>query len=85
MVSHMKTTVEISDPVLNKAKQLAAAEGTTLKALLEEALRRVIDDHEQRGDFRLRSASFRGSGMRPEVREGGWARVRELAYDGRGT
>jgi len=39
----MKTTVEISDALLEAAKAEAAQRGTTLRSLLEEGLRRVLE------------------------------------------
>jgi len=43
MVTHMKTTVEISDALLNEARQVATQEHTTLRALFEEGLRAAIE------------------------------------------
>ncbi len=86
MVTHMKTTVEIADPLLNEAKKLATKEGATVRGLIEEGLRRVIEDRKKRGArFRLRKASFRGEGLQPQAQEGSWERLRDLAYEGRGA
>ena len=85
MGAHMKTTVEISDALLAEARKLAARERTTVRTLIEQGLRRVIE--ERRGakqPFRLRKASFRGRGLAPEAKSAGWDRLRELAYEGRG-
>ncbi len=84
MVTHMKTTIEISDPLFEKAKRIAAREGTTVRALVERGLRRVIEERTPRHAFRLRKASFKGRGLRPDVADLGWQRIRELAYEGRG-
>jgi hypothetical protein len=84
MGAHMKTTVDISDPVLTEAKKLAAREGTTVKALIELGLRRVIAEKRRSAPFRLRKASFKGKGLRPELQHASWERLRELAYEGRG-
>jgi hypothetical protein len=81
----MKTTVEISDPILSKAKRIAADEGTTVKALIEEGLRRVLEDRRKGGKFRLRKASVGGKGVKPPLTEGDWEALRELAYEGRGS
>ena len=84
MVTHMKTTIDIPDPLLEAAKKAAAREGTTLRALVELGLRQVLDARKRGGAFRLRKASFRGEGLQPEVRALAWEQIRELAYGERG-
>lgn len=42
MVTHMKTTLDLDDELLIEAKSLAARRKTTLKAIVERALRREI-------------------------------------------
>jgi predicted DNA-binding ribbon-helix-helix protein len=80
----MKTTIDIPDPVLDEARKLAEREGTTVKALVERGLRRVLTDDRKRSAFTLRKASFKGKGLRPELENASWDRLRELAYEGRG-
>ena len=80
----MKTTLEISDPLLREARKIAAREQTTLRALVEQGLRRVVAERRQQAPFKLRRASFKGKGLRPELQEGGWDRIRDMAYEGRG-
>jgi hypothetical protein len=80
----MKTTIDIPDPVLDEVRKLAEREGTTVKALVERGLRRVLTDDRKRSAFILRKASFKGKGLRPELENVSWDRVRELAYEGRG-
>ena len=84
MVARMKTTVEIPDSILEQAKRVAVDEGVTLRALIELGLRRVLEERREDRAFQLRRASFRGRGLQPEVRDGSWERIRELAYEGRG-
>jgi len=84
MVSHMKTTVEISDPLLAEAKRAARLEGTTVRALIEQGLRMALEGRRKKGRFRLRDASVPGNGLQPPVRGASWDRIRELAYEGRG-
>ncbi len=85
MATRMKTTVDIADGLLGQARKQAERDETTLKALLEEGLRRVLEERRGTPAFRLPRASFKGRGLQPEVREGSWERVRELAYEGRGA
>ena len=84
MVTHMKTTIEISKAVLAAAKAVAAREGSTVRSLVEEGLRKVLAERKARPEFRLRRVTFDGRGLRPEIDEGGWAAIRELTYGGRG-
>jgi hypothetical protein len=81
----MKTTVEIADPLLSEARKLASREETTVRALIEEGLRRILDERRRRGKrFKLRKVTFSGQGLQPGVAEGSWERVRDLVYEGRG-
>lgn len=81
----MKTTVEIPNAVLEEARRAAVREKTTVRALIEEGLRRVLRERRRRGRFRLRKATFKGSGLQPHVADGSWERLRELVYEGRGA
>lgn len=40
---HMKTTIEISDAVLAAAKRAASDQNTTLRTIVEVALRRYLE------------------------------------------
>lgn len=84
MVTHMKTTVDIADPLLDEAKRIAIREGTTVKALLEQGLRQVLSERKAGGVFHLRKATFRGRGLQSGMAHLSWDRVRDLAYEGRG-
>jgi hypothetical protein len=77
----MKTTLEISDPLLREARTVAARERTTLRALVEQGLRQVLAEKKRRSNFVLRDGTFNGSGLRPEIADAGWERIRALAYD----
>jgi len=83
MGTHMKTTIEISDALLEQARRRASERGTTLRALVEEGLRGVLGA-QPAGAFVLRDASVSGNGLRAEVRDGSWDRILELAYESRG-
>jgi hypothetical protein len=81
----MKTTIEIADPLLREARKLAAREGLTLRALVERGLHRVVADAESAPAFRLRRASFKGKGLRPELHDASWDKLRDLVYQDRGA
>jgi len=81
----MKTTVELSDDLLQRTRAVARREGATLKALMEEGLRLVLRAREQRDDVKqLRLRPFRGDGLTEEFRDAGWERIRDEIYLGRG-
>ncbi|HXC40254.1 MAG TPA: hypothetical protein VN667_15055 [Burkholderiales bacterium] len=80
----MKTTIEISDPLLQRARKLAVRRGVTLRALVERGLQSVLAENTESSPFRLRKASFGGKGLQPAVRGAGWDELRERAYEGRG-
>ena len=83
MGTHMKTTIEISDPLLSEARRVAESRGTTLRRLVEEGLRLVLRDQRAAKSFKLRKASFRGRGLQAAAAEGQWDRIHELAYEAR--
>ncbi len=81
----VKTTIEISDPLLRAARALARRRHTTLREIVEAGLRRMVE--EERGAsaaFELRDASVGGRGLSPGLDYGEWARILERAYDERG-
>jgi hypothetical protein len=84
MVTHMKTTVDIADTLLDEAKRVALRDGTTVKALLEQGLRQILSERKANGTFRLRKATFRGRGLQSGMADLSWERIRDLAYEGRG-
>jgi hypothetical protein len=81
----MKTTVEISDALLSEAREVAAREGVTLRALIERGLHRAIEEAARGRPFKLRRATFRGKGLQAEYRDAPWEAVRDAIYRGRGT
>jgi hypothetical protein len=68
MVTHMKTTVEIADPLFNEAKREVERSGSTLRELIEIGLRAELDRRKQSKPFRLRDASVKGAGLQAGVR-----------------
>jgi CRISPR/Cas system-associated protein Csm6 len=81
----MKTTIEISDSLLEEARKLAAKEGTTVRAFVEQGLRRIVAERKSRGVFKLRKASFAGNGLQPGAAGTTWEQIREVIYEGRGS
>jgi hypothetical protein len=81
----VKTTVEIPNSLLGQAKRLASQEHTTVRALMEEGLRRLIAERKAGKPFKLRKVSFRGNGLQPQMAGASWQQIRDAAYQGRGA
>lgn len=61
----MKTTIDISDALFASSKALAQQSQTTLRALIEEGLRRVLRDAKAntQSAFKLKDARVHGQGI----------------------
>jgi Arc/MetJ family transcription regulator len=80
MVAHMKTTIEIADDVLVRARRQARRDGKTLRDVVEQALRQQLAAPDGHGDFRLKRHAFKGKGRQPGGAEGDWPSVRDLIH-----
>ena len=80
MVAHMKTTIEIADDVLARAKRQARREGKTLREVVEQALRQQLAAADTARAFKLKRHPFKGKGRQPGAVEGDWQGVRDLIY-----
>lgn len=85
MVGCMKTTIEISESLLQAARNVMAGEKTTLRALVEEGLRAVLVARMGRRRFELRNLSFAGNGLQAGFRHDRWEDLRDAAYEDRGA
>jgi len=63
----MRTTIRLDDDLLTRAKRAAIDRGTTLTALIEEALRRLLAPEPRSPRAPLTLATFRGDGLQPGV------------------
>ena len=85
MVTLMKTTIEIPDPLFESAKAAAAREGIPLKALIERGLRSVLEESDEAGSFKLRDASVTGKGLHPDAKAMSWDEIRDRSYGKSGS
>ena len=63
----MRTTITLDDRLLQAAKRHAARRGTTLSALVEEALRAQLAARPVRSSRPFKLVTFRGDGPQPGV------------------
>ena len=85
MVTHMKTTIQIPDSLLEEVRKLAQQEHTTMKVIVEMGLRRIVSERKRRSRFRLRKATFKGNGLQPHLAGTSWDQILQLSYEGRGA
>jgi hypothetical protein len=76
----MKTSFDISEPLLHEVKQLAKKRGTTTKSLVEEALTKLLAEAGATSSFTLRDVSYGTGGMAVEYVNAGWERLRDEIY-----
>ena len=76
----MKTTIDIADDLLLRAKQEAEASKTTLRSLVEAGLREVLGRRSAAKRPQVKPVTFRGKGLQPEFRGKGWDAIRDAVY-----
>jgi hypothetical protein len=81
----MKTTLEISTPLLRRAKKVAARDGITLRALVEQGLTQTLAQRAAKKPAVPPLLVVKGSGLSPEFATGGWEKIRDVLYEGRGA
>ncbi len=76
----MKTTIEIQDELLVRAKRHARETGHSLRAVVEEGLRQVLAEAAARPRYRLPDLSA-GNADRPDPTAAySWQDLREMIY-----
>jgi hypothetical protein len=80
----MKTTIEIADDLLARAKQLGRREGKTLRAVVEDGLRQVLKREGRGAAKRVKPVVFRKGGLSREFADAPWTALRDEIYRGRG-
>jgi predicted transcriptional regulator len=77
----MRTTVDLNDDLGRRVKLLASRRRTTMRALIEEGLRRVLQEHSApASDPGLPDASVGGDGLGPGVDDLSWATLSRFIY-----
>lgn len=78
MVTHMKTTIEIADNLLSRAKARARAQQITLRSLIEESLAAALD--KPLPTIMVKPVTFQGKGLSREFAEASWDTIRDTIY-----
>ena len=78
----MKTTLEISDPLLNQVRRIATRDGETLRSLVEQGLRKVVAERSAKSKlFSPRDLSVGKAGEPSDYEDLSWEDKRALMYE----
>ncbi len=78
MVTHMKTTIEIAEPLLLRAKARARERHITLRSLIEQSLAAALDQPQP--ERQVRPVTFKGKGLSREFESASWDQIRDAIY-----
>ncbi|MDE0065740.1 MAG: type II toxin-antitoxin system VapB family antitoxin [Acidimicrobiaceae bacterium] len=79
----MKTTLDIHDELLERAKRLAKSTGRPLRAVVEDGLRRVLSEPEP-APYVLPDLRAGNRDVQDPLEQLSWPELRELIYGGDG-
>ncbi|MEK6231966.1 MAG: hypothetical protein N2A42_08940 [Luteolibacter sp.] len=74
----MKTTIEIADNLLIRAKNRAREKKITLRSLIEESLATTLD--QPLASTRVVPVTFKGKGITREFEGASWDKIRDAIY-----
>ncbi|HEX5000094.1 MAG TPA: DUF2191 domain-containing protein [Terriglobia bacterium] len=78
----MKTTIDIDDSLLRRAKRHALKNGKSLRFLVEEGIRRVLDDARPQAGYHLPDRSVGVKGAKNPLESLTWQDLRDEIYGG---
>ena len=78
MVTHMKTTIEIADSILLRAKARARERKVTLRSLIEESLSATLD--QPLPAALVKPVTFKVNGLSRAFEGASWNQIRDAIY-----
>lgn len=82
MLICMRTTLNLDDDLLRRAKQRAATEGRTLTSVIEDGLRALLSEARARKPGKVVLPTFGGDGPAPGVDLSDPRALRDALYEG---
>lgn len=76
----MKTTVEIPDKILERAKRFAKRKGRPLRAVIEDGIRLAIATEDEHAAYRLPDRSVGNPKGKNPLESLSWPEIREEIY-----
>lgn len=77
----MKTTLDIQDELLSRAKRHARKTGRPLRAVVEEGLRQILSTARPTESYRLPDLSVGRADGRDPLESYSWQDLREIIYE----
>jgi Arc/MetJ family transcription regulator len=78
----MKTTIEISDALLARAKRHARKTGKPLRVLVEAGIRRVLEEQPEKSSYRLPDRTVDNPRAKNPLEALTWQDLRDEIYGG---
>lgn len=79
----MRTTVDLPDELLLEVQRMAREQNRTMRSVMEEALRSMMEKYRHGQAFELADASVGGNGLQQAFRDASWDDLRAAAYGSR--
>ncbi len=79
----MKTTVEINDVLLERARRHAKETGQPLRAVIEDGLRQLLTAPKTRTKYRMKDCRYGNPNGPNPLQRYSWDELRDMIYEGR--
>jgi len=81
----MKTTIDISDDLFLRSKQVSRERGVPMRELFLEGLVYALEKRPASPPTHIKAVTFKGKGLAPEFKHAAWGAIRDAAYEGHGS
>ena len=81
----MKTTLDISDHIMQRTKELSRQEKTPIRELVEEGLELLLRKRAASAPYKIKPVVFKGKGLSAEYQDANWERIRDAIYNKHGS
>lgn len=79
----MKTTVEINDMLLERARHRAKETGQPLRAVIEDGLRQLLAKPLPKTRYKMKNLSYGNPDDPDPMQNLTWEEIRDIIYEGR--
>ena len=77
----MKAASELPhDPLFEQLRRHKKEHEVTMKTLVEQGFRKVLEESDKQPTFKLRDGSVNGQGLTQEFSDASWTKIRDASY-----